>query len=197
MFRKIDYICLWIRPVLNSFWNCFSYSDKGCITPCINFITCFIWCCFWPPSTEATFPFFYSVCVDSMAVFWGDNFDGGYGSTCRLVEIYVTTEFYLFSLIQFLSLEFQFHFEMSHYCFFVCLAAGSLFLLVLWLRLAFKKRNYYVCSLQDFVCWIYVEDWYCFFFLIHLHMMVCNFRLFFFLCEWYLHFLLKGIDFKY
>ena len=125
MFRKIDYICLWIRPVLNSFWNCFSYSDKGCITPCINFITCFIWCCFWPPSTVATFPVFYSFCVDSTAVFWGDDFDGGYGSTCRLVEIYVTTEFYLFSLIQFLSLEFQFHFEMSHYCFFVCFAAGT------------------------------------------------------------------------
>ena len=114
MFRKIDYISVWVRSVLNSSWNCSSYSGQVCMVLCINFIACFIWCRFLPPSMEAAFPFFDSFCVVSTAVFWGDNLVG--------MEIIVTWwEFVilqnnLFSFIQFLSLESQFHFAMPHFC---------------------------------------------------------------------------------
>ena len=114
MFRKIDYMSVWVGSVLNSSWNCFSYSDKVCMVLCINFITCFIWCCFWPSSTAAVFLFFYSFCGFSTTVFWGDDFDGGYGSNCRLVGVWDTTELTFFT--DSISLEFQFHFAMPHFC---------------------------------------------------------------------------------
>ena len=114
MFRKIDYISVWVRFVLNSSWNCFSHSGQVCMVLCINFIACFIWCRFWPTSMEAAFPFFDSFCVVSTAVFWGVNLVD--------MEIIVTWWAFvilqnnLFSFIRFLSLEFQFHFTMHHFC---------------------------------------------------------------------------------
>ena len=115
MFRKIVYISVCVRSVLNSSWNCFSYSDKVCMVPCINFITCFIWCCFLPPSTDAAFPLFVSFFVVSTTVFWGNNFDGKCGSNCHLGE-FVILHNNLFSLIRFVSVEFQFHFAMPNFC---------------------------------------------------------------------------------
>ena len=120
MFKKIDYISVWVKSVLNSSWNCFSYSDKACMVLCINFITCFIWYCFRPPSAEAAFPIFDCFCVVSTGFFWGDNFDGGFWLMEVIVvwwEIVILLND-LSSLIRFLSLEFQFHFEMPYLCWF-------------------------------------------------------------------------------
>ena len=114
MFRKIDYVLLWVKPVLNSSWNGISYYDKVCIVFFISFITCFTWYCFWPPSTEVAFPFFFiisawfhrieviilMVVMEAIDVWWG----------------FGILQMDLFSLIWFLCLEFQFHFAMPHFC---------------------------------------------------------------------------------
>ena len=203
MFRKIDYMSVWVGSVLNSSWNCFSYSDKVCMVLCINFITCFIWCCFWPSSTAAVFLFFDSFCGVSTTVFWGDDFDGGYGSNCRLVGVWDTTELTFFTdSISFFRISISFC-NASFLLLSVCFAAGSEVQLVYFFsyygyvgRLKFSfPRNHLVRFLQDFVCWVYAEDLCCFFFLIQLRMTVCNVRLFFCLHEWFLRFLLSGIDF--
>ena len=91
MFRKIYYISVWVRSVLNSSWNCFAYSDKVCMLLCINFITCFIrgYC-------GPQFPSFYVFCVFSTVVLWGVSLDGGYGSNGRLIGIFDTTGWLVF-----------------------------------------------------------------------------------------------------
>ena len=141
MFRKIDHIYVWVRSVLNSSWNCFSYSDKVCMVLCIKFNNCFIWCFFLPPSTKAIFPFY-------------DPFVWFQGLFLEVIILMVGTEVIvawwefvilqndLFSLIRFLSLKCQFYFAMPHFCcfrgFFASDTLLGVFLLVLWLRRAFK-----------------------------------------------------------
>ena len=141
MFRKIDYISVLVKSVLNSSWNYFSYSDKVCMVLSINLTTLFVWCCFWPPSKETAFQFFYSFCVVSTAVFWGDEFDRGYRSNCRLAGICDTTGWSFFTdSISFLTISISFC-NGSFLLFSVCFAEGTsvgMFLVVLLLRWAFK-----------------------------------------------------------
>ena len=92
MFRKIYYISVWVRSVLNSSWNCFAYSDKVCMSLCINFITCFIWGYCGPQFlSKVAFPSFYVFCLFSTVVLWGVSLDGGYRSNGRLIGIFDTT----------------------------------------------------------------------------------------------------------
>ena len=139
--RLTRYVSVWVRFMLNSSWNCFSYSDKACMVLCINSITCFIWCCFWPPSTEAAFSLFDSFCVISTAIFQGDNFDGWYQSNCRLVGTCDTTEWSFFiDSISFFRILISFC-NASILLLSVCFPAGTsvgVFLLVLRLWRAFN-----------------------------------------------------------
>ena len=138
MFGKLDYISVWVRFVLNSSCNCFLHSGKVCMVPCINFIACFIWCCFSPTSMEAAFLFFYSFCVVSAAVFWSDNLVG--------MEIivtwweFVTLQNTLFSFHSFFRISISFY-NASFLLLLVCFAASTsvgVFLLSPWLWRTFK-----------------------------------------------------------
>ena len=103
-----------------------------------------------------------------------------------------THEWSFFSMIQFLSLEFQFHFEMCNFCCF------QFVLLQIHQRACYYSYYGYYWRLKLVFsrnCWVYVEDLCFFFFLIQLRMTVCNVRFFFFLCEWFLRFLPKEIWF--
>ena len=85
--------------------------------------------------------FYVLFCVVSTAIFWGDNFDGGYGSNCRLVGIFYNAEwsFFIYSIYFFrISISFC---KASFLLFSVSFAAGTsvgVFVLVLKLRRAFK-----------------------------------------------------------
>ena len=114
----------------------FRISDKVCMVLCINCIICFLWCCFWPPSTETVLD---SFCVVSTVVFWGDNFDGGYGSNTEVICDNAEWSFFIDS-ISFFRISVSFC-NVSFLFFSVCFAADTsegVFLLVLWLRGALK-----------------------------------------------------------
>ena len=136
MFRKIYYISVWVRSVLNCSWNCFAYSDKVCMSLCINFITCFIWGYYGPQFlSKAAFSSFYVFCVFSLLFYEVFVLMAGIEVIVVWLE-FVILQDDLFSLILFLCLEFQFHFA-SFLLFSVCLAVITstvVFLLVLRLR---------------------------------------------------------------
>ena len=97
MFRRIYYISVWVRSVLNSSWNCFAYSDKVCMSLCINFITCFIWGYCGPQfPSKAAFPSFYVFWGFSNVVLWGVSLERGYRSNCCLIGICDTTGWLVF-----------------------------------------------------------------------------------------------------
>ena len=107
---------------------------------CINFITWFIWCCFWPPSTQTAFPFFDSFCVVQLLISKVINLMVG----LEVIVVWwkfqmLQNDFFLIDLISFFRISVWLR-NGSFLMFSVCLVPGTsvgVFLLVVGLWRAF------------------------------------------------------------